>query len=169
MKLLGDFRAAHGVEPDITVRLIDDSQCSVVNFLKAQSESGAAQPKLALDKDVLKSDEAIRGTIEGINGRDAWLMLVDAQGATYDLSAIMRDRPDGTTSFALKLRPNTPNAVGDLVPQMIVVVATDEPLQSAKVPSGTTAESLLPIVSGELTSRGLAAGAAVAYFRFDTE
>ncbi len=167
--LLSGYRSEFGNEPDINVRLIDKSQCAVVDFLASLNQNGAEVPKLVLDKDVLKSGDPIRGTIDGINGRSIWLMLIDAQGATYDLTSILRPKPDGTAGFGLALKPNAPNAAGALVPQMIVVVATEEPLLSVKVPSGTTAESLLPIVQGELASRSLVAAAAAGYFRFDTK
>ncbi len=166
--LLSGYRSEFGDEPDINVRPINKSQCAVVDFLASLNQNGADVPKLVLDKDVLKSGEPIRGTIDGINGRSIWLMLIAANGDIYDLTSRLRPKPDGTASFGLALRP-APNEAGTLGPQMIVVIATDEPLLSVKVPSGTTAESLFPIVQGELASRSLAAAAAAVYFRFDTE
>ena len=167
-QLLTDFREAHGTEPEIGVRLIKDSQCAVVNFLKSVAGSDATAPRLTLDKDVLRSGEAIRGRVEQINGRPIWLMLVDAQGGTYDLSSRLKPQEDGTATFALGLRPNALTAGDELVPQMILAVATDAPLDSVAVPAGTTSESLMPIVQGEISSKGERAAATVGYFRFDT-
>jgi serine/threonine protein kinase len=168
-QLLRDFEAAHGTEPDIGVRLIKSSQCSVIGFLKDMVDSTESSPRLSLDKDVLKSGEPIRGRVELINGRTIWLLLVDAQGGTYDLSSRLRPQEDGTATFALALRPNTLGGADELVPQMIVAVASNAPIANAAAPPGTPSTVLMPLVQTELRNKGTTAAAAVGYFRFDTE
>jgi serine/threonine protein kinase len=168
-QLLTDFEAAHGTEPDIGVRLIKSSQCAVIRLLKGLSGRGGQSPKLSLDKDVLKSGEPIRGRVEQIADRNIWLMLVDAQGGTYDLSSRLKPQDDGSATFALALRPNTTGGPDELVPQMIVAVASDKPIANAKAPPGTPADVLIALVETELRNENVTASAAVSYFRFDTE
>lgn len=168
-QLLRDFESAHGTEPDIGVRLIKSSQCSLIGFLKDMVDSPESSPRLSLDKDVLKSGEPIRGRVELINGRTIWLLLVDAQGGTYDLSSRLRPQEDGTATFALALRPNALGGADELVPQMIVAVASNAPIANAAAPPGTPSTVLLPLVQTELRNKGTTAAAAVGYFRFDTE
>ena len=165
-KLLTEFEQAHGTEPDIGVRLIKPSQCSVISFLKGLDPDRSKAPTLTLDKTVLKSGEPIRGTVDKIDGREIWLMLVDAQGGIYDLSARLKPEEDGSAAFALALRPNTRGADDGLVPQMIIAVATDQAIINAKAPPGTPADVLMGLVVTELQDKNIEATAAVGYFRF---
>ncbi|MBM7068841.1 serine/threonine-protein kinase [Actibacterium sp. 188UL27-1] len=164
--LLADFQKAHGIEPDIGVRIVKPSQCPVIEFLKGLDPDRSKAPTLTLDKTVLKSREPIRGNVSQIGDREIWLMLVDAQGGIYDLSGLLKPQDDGSADFALSLRPNTRGADDGLVPQLIVAVATDTSIDNAKAPPGTPADVLMGLIKTELRSKGIEATAAAGYFRF---
>jgi len=170
-QLLTDFREAHGTEPKIGVRLVDESQCAVVTFVKNFAKTSEARPpKLTLDRDVLKSGEPIRGTIDQIEGRDLTLFLVDSQGGAYNLTSRLKPQEDGSSTFALALHPQ--GAAGrEIVPYLMLVIASDQPIGSSDTQAGTPTASLMPIIQAEIRQRGAAeeeaASAALGYFRFD--
>ncbi|MDT0681953.1 serine/threonine-protein kinase [Roseicyclus sp. F158] len=170
VRLLTDFETEYGFEPDIGVRQVNDSQCAVVGFMKDNAGGSEVSPTLTLDKDVLTSGEAIRGRIDQINGRPLFLMLVDAQGGTYDLTSRLRDQPDGTSTFAIALRPNSLTSDDGIVPQLIVAIASPTELATtASAPSGTSASILMRLLQEELDRKGETASVAPGYFRFDLE
>ncbi|MBT0957254.1 protein kinase [Alphaproteobacteria bacterium KMM 3653] len=167
-QLLADFQRAHGVEPDIEMRTVNESQCQVINFLRNMADSPAATPRLTLDKDVLKQGEHIVGKVSNLEDREIWLFLVDYNGGVYNISKRLSPKEDGTYTFSLKLSLPTLQA-GAFVPQLIVAVATDVPLKTIDVPDGTTSTVLMPIVQADIRRNGVTAASGAAYFRFDTE
>ncbi|MEO1306717.1 MAG: hypothetical protein AAFV38_01970, partial [Pseudomonadota bacterium] len=161
-----EFQTRFGTEPDIGVRLIKEAQCPVLDFLSRLDPDRSRSPFLSLDKTVLKSGEPIRGLVEGIGSREVWLFLVDSEGAIYDLSGRLVPEGSGRSSFSVALRPNDPDPGEQLVPQMIVAVATDGALSAARSAPGANANDVLPQVAAELRSTGRDGAAAVGYFRF---
>lgn len=169
-ELLTQFRDAFGTEPKIGVRLVDESQCSVVTFVKNLTRSDARAPNLRIDKDVLKPGEPIRGTIDRSEGRDLTLFLIDSEGGAYNLTSRLKPQPDGSSTFALALRPQ--GAAGrEIVPYLMLAIASAAPIGSADTPAGTPTSSLMPIIQAEIRQRGASeqdvASAALGYFRFD--
>ncbi|QDC10310.1 hypothetical protein FHY55_14110 [Oceanicola sp. D3] len=169
-ELLTEFRDEFGTEPKIGVRLVDDSQCAVVTFVKNLTRSEARAPALKLDRDVLKAGDPIRGTIDLIEGRSITLFLVDSRGGAYNLTSRLKPQDDGTATFALALRPQGADD-REIVPYLMLAIASNSKIGSADTQAGTPTNSLMPIIQAEIRQRGPeeenAASAALGYFRFD--
>ncbi|MBY6152192.1 protein kinase [Vannielia litorea] len=171
-ELLTAFREEFDTDPKIGARLVDDSQCSVVTFVKNITRSEARPPALKLDRDVLKAGDPIRGTIDLIEGRTITLFLIDSRGGAYNLTSRLKPQEDGTATFALALRPQGADD-REIVPYLMLAIATENKIGSADTQAGTPTSSLMPIIQAEIRQRGTAeqnaASAALGYFRFDDD
>ena len=60
-EMVNDFKLEFGTEPNIGVRLINDTQCPVLDFMNGLSENRGVTPSLILDNtsDVLKSGRGL--------------------------------------------------------------------------------------------------------------
>ncbi|RLJ36309.1 serine/threonine-protein kinase [Litoreibacter meonggei] len=164
-ELLEDFEAAQGVEPDIGVRLVRDSQCPVLDFVARLDRSGAAAPVLELDTDVLKIGDTLSGRLSGVLGRPVYLFLVSGKGGAFNLTSLLQPEPDGSQSFRFGM-----NSAGEdgSVPQMIVAVTTRSRLVTANAArNGADVAALMPIIETEIQTSGSEAAASVQYFRLD--
>ncbi len=166
-RLLADFTSAHGVEPDIGVRLINDPQCPVLDFMNAARDTAGLPATILLDNklDVLKSGEAVIGRIEGLAGRSAALFLVNGPGGATNLKPWMTTESDGSVSFSFTV---SLAAGADPTPQLLLAVITDQPLSKLDaVPNGVTARALVPFMQAELARARLKPIAALRYFRLE--
>lgn len=163
--LLKDFEAAHGVEPDIGVRVVLENQCPVVDFVSRLDRSDAVAPVLELDTDVLKSGDTLRGKLTGVLGRPVYLFLVSGKGGAFNLTSLLQPEPDGSQSFRFGMNSTDKDSS---VPQMIVAVTTRSRLVTANAArNGADVRALMPIVETEIQTSGSDAAASVQYFRLD--
>jgi eukaryotic-like serine/threonine-protein kinase len=165
--LLDSFTAAHGVEPDIGVRLIDANQCPVLDFMNAIKENRGIIPSLILDNssDILKSGETVSGRIEGLAGRSVALFLVNGAGGSTNLKPWMSRSSDGTLGFSFTVNLA---AGAEPTPQMILAVVTERPVEKLDaVPNGVTARALIPFMQNELENERQTALGSLRYFRLE--
>ncbi|MEP3348227.1 MAG: protein kinase [Litoreibacter sp.] len=163
--LLKDFETAHGVEPDIGVRIVRDNQCPVLDFVSKLDRSGATAPVLELDTDVLRSGDTLSGKLTGVLGRPVYLFLVSGKGGAFNLTSLLQTDADGSQSFRFGM-----NSAGEDggVPQMIVAVTTRSKLVTANAArNGADVAALMPIIETEIQTSRSAAAASVQYFRLD--
>jgi serine/threonine-protein kinase len=164
-ELLTDFKAAHGMEPDIGVHLVRESQCPVLDFVTQLDRSGASAPILELDTDVLKSGDTLSGKLTGVLGRPVYLFLVSGKGGAFNLTSLLQPASDGSQSFRCGMNSSGAD-VG--VPQMIVAVTTRSRLVTANAArNGADVAALMPIIETEIQTSGSKAAASVQYFRLD--
>ena len=164
-ELLTDFKAAHGMEPDIGVHLVRESQCPVLDFVTQLDRSGASAPILELDTDVLKSGDTLSGKLTGVLGRPVYLFLVSGKGGAFNLTSLLQPASDGSQSFRFGMNSSGED-VG--VPQMIVAVTTRSRLVTANAArNGADVAALMPIIETEIQTSGSKAAASVQYFRLD--
>lgn len=164
-ELLKDFSAAHGVEPDIGVRIVRENQCPVLDFVARLDRSGAAAPVLELDTDVLQSGDTLSGKLTGVLGRPVYLFLVSGKGGAFNLTSLLQTDADGSQSFRFGM-----NSAGEdgSVPQMIVAVTTRSRLVTANAArNGADVAALMPIIETEIQTSGSEAAASIQYFRLD--
>ncbi|MFN3971756.1 MAG: serine/threonine-protein kinase [Gemmobacter sp.] len=151
--LLSAFTAAHGVEPDIGVRIVNPPQCPVVEFAASARDNGTLPARIVLDNrsDVLKSGETVAGRIEGLAGRSVALFLVNGTvGATNNLKPFMSRASDGSTSFSFSVNLA---AGAEPTPQLLMAIVTDTPMTKLDaVPNGVTARTLVPFIATELAA-----------------
>ncbi|MBL4917936.1 serine/threonine-protein kinase [Szabonella alba] len=166
-RLLADFRAAHGVEPDIGVRLINDTQCPVLDFLNGIRANRGIPPSLVLDNasDVLKSGETVSGRVEGLAGRAVSLFLVNGAGGATNLKPWLSRASDGTLGFSFTVNLA---AGAEPTPQMILAVVTERSVDKLDaVPNGVTARALVPFMRSELERERQSPIGALRFFRLE--
>lgn len=166
-KLLEDFRAEHGVEPDIGVRLINDTQCPVLDFMNAIRNNRGIAPNLVLDNstDVLKSGETVSGRVEGLAGRAVSLFLVNGAGGATNLKPWLSRSSDGTLGFSFTVNLA---AGAEPTPQMILAVVTERAVDKLDaVPNGVTARALVPFMQSELERERQTPIGALRFFRLE--
>jgi hypothetical protein len=165
--LLDRFTAAHGVEPDIGVRLIDANQCPVLDFMNSIKGNRGIIPSLILDNasDILKSGETVSGRIEGLAGRSVALFLVNGAGGSTNLKPWTSRSSDGSLGFSFTVNLA---AGADPTPQMVLAVVTERPVEKLDaVPNGVTARALIPFMQNELENERQTALGSLRYFRLE--
>lgn len=165
--LVGEFRAAHGVEPVLDTRVVNDPQCPIVNFMNTLQDNQGIPPNLILDNTsaVLKSGETVSGRIDGLAGRAVSLFLVNGAGGATNLKPFLSRASDGSTgfSFTVNLAPGA-----EPTPQLLLAVVTGEEVTKLDVvPNGVTARALVPFVTSQLTESRQDALGVLRYFRLE--
>lgn len=148
-KLLSDFTAAHGIEPDLNTRVVSNPQCPVLDFAKRLQTDTAIPVFLVLDNPtgVVRSGEPVTGRIEGLAGRAVTLFSVNTEGATTNLKNFVTPAADGTLRFNFKL---TLTDETEPVPQLLMALVTDQPVKRLdSLPAGVTARTLMPFIAAE--------------------
>ena len=158
--MLAKFKQSYDVDPNIGVRIIEPQQCAVPDFLQALRGSTAEKPELALSSDIIKSGQALKGTLGNLEGRKTDILLVDNAGVVYNLAPHLKNA-DENASFNIKLglKTDTP------VPQMIIAVTSPNGLDTANVKDPILAETLFPKILAEINDKKVAASATAKYFK----
>ncbi len=164
-RLMSAFQREMGSEPDIGVRIVNDSQCPVLEFVKALKEGDTQPPVLTLDADVLVSGDTLSGRLTGVRGRPVWLFLVSGKGGVFDITSLLERQDDGSSRFGFGM---TLAEDDEPTPQMVVAVTTQTPLVTVRAAkAGANAAQLLRIVETEIETSSNPAAATVKYFRLD--
>lgn len=148
-KLLADYTAALGTEPDLNTRIVTNPQCPVLDFVNRLKSDTAIPVYLALDNPtgVVRSGEPITGRIEGLAGRAVTLFSINTTGATTNLKNFVAPAADGTVEFNFKL---TLTKESDSGPQLLMALVTDQPVKRLdSLPAGVTARTLMPFIAAE--------------------
>lgn len=132
----------------------------MADFLQALRNSPEDRPELSLSTDLIKSGEAIRGSLGNLDGRKTDVLLVDNAGAVYNLAGHLRQAGENA-SFNMSFGLATETAV----PQMIVAVSSPTGLDAAKVSQPVLAEKLFPEILAEISDKKIAAAATAKYFK----
>lgn len=165
--LVSEFAAEFGSEPQVGLRLIQQQQCPVVDFVRTTGRRGTlAPPEILLDgnRDVLKSGEELRGRIVGLEGRSVALFLISHIGGATPLNSFLREEPGGVLSFGIPLR--LPDGAAPR-PLMILAVATEVELPLDQVPRGAQVGRLMPLLDSALAASGREASTVLSYFRLE--
>ena len=166
-EMVNDFKLEFGTEPNIGVRLINDTQCPVLDFMNGLSENRGVTPSLILDNtsDVLKSGETVSGRVEGLAGRAVSLFLVNGAGGATNLKPWLSRASDGTLGFSFTVNLA---AGAEPTPQIILAVVTERAVEKLDaVPNGVTARALVPFMQSELEREPQPAIGAIRYFRLE--
>ena len=161
------WKAATEATPDVTVHLIDEPQCPILDFAARQKTDATKPVSVALNggAEVVKSGGTVSGVIEGLEGRPFALFLVSETGGASNLKDWISTGSDGTASFkfSVTLAKGAPPA-----PQLLLVIATDTELAKlAAVPNGVTAKSLMPFVDVQLKDAALNPTTGLGFFRLE--
>ncbi|RRH97430.1 serine/threonine protein kinase [Mesorhizobium tamadayense] len=164
-QMLNDFQSRFHLEPDISVRLIDQPQCEVTNFLRLLDRSGAERPQLVLDRSSVPDGSPISGTLATRGGLISNVMLIDHKGVAFNLDDRMVAQPDKATfSIPIGLAA-ADKAAGKAVPQIMLVITGPKDIQAAMFSRPTPASELLPKILEEIEADGSQFAATAKYFR----
>ncbi|WGR97035.1 protein kinase [Bradyrhizobium sp. ISRA443] len=127
------FRREQGFEASVGVRQVTQAQCPAVQFLSQVGSDQARAPRITLSATELRAGETLNGTIENFANRVVELLMVSDRGEVQSLSYLLKPGID-SLSFTLP----TARASG---PQLLLVVATPQVLDSLRQPRPTAADT----------------------------
>lgn len=157
-KLVSD---THGIEPDISMRPIVESQCSVVDFLGDIRPYETVKPALNLSNDWIKSGDSLRGSVSNIGDKVLSILLIDNQGVAYNLGPHL-NRTGDRAEFNIKLVDLAPR---DPLPQLILAIASDKEIETLKRDKPALAKSYFPEVLKALRRSNGDFGSAMKFFK----
>jgi eukaryotic-like serine/threonine-protein kinase len=157
------FRARFGFDAAIDVRTISDDQCVMVDALGNLSPAGATPVALDLSHSVLRSGGSLSGTISGLGDRHLSVLMVDNFGFVHDLAGYVT-RDEGTASF--EIDQMTTASEMDFEPQLVLAIASAEPLQSLDLAQSLPANELVPSLLEELAGNPEGLATDIGYFKF---
>ncbi|WP_095199099.1 serine/threonine-protein kinase [Mesorhizobium carmichaelinearum] len=164
-RMLSDFQAKFHVEPDISVRLIEPSQCEVTNFLRFLGQSAADKPQLVLDRTSVPDGTPISGTLVTRGGLISSVLLIDHKGMVFNLDdRIVAQSDKATFSIPIGLGA-ADKATGKAVPQIIMVITGPQDIQAAAISTPMPASVVLPKILEEIETDGSQFSATAKYFR----
>ncbi|TIM45823.1 MAG: serine/threonine protein kinase [Mesorhizobium sp.] len=164
-RMLSDFQARFRVEPDISVRLIEPSQCEVTNFLRFLDQMPADKPQLVLDRTTVPSGSPIGGTLVTQGGLISSVLLIDHRGMAFSLDDLVLAQADKAT-FNIPIDLGAADkAAGKVVPQIIMVITGPQDIQAAAFSAPTPAALLLPRILEEIDANRAEFSATAKYFR----
>jgi serine/threonine protein kinase len=164
-QMLGGFQARFHVEPDVSVRLIEPSQCEVTNFLRFLGASTADKPQLVLDQTSVPNGSPISGTLVTHGGLVSSVLLIDHKGMAFNLDdRVVAESDKATFSIPIGLGA-ADKAAGKAVPQLIMVITGPEDIQAASFSTPVPAWVLLPRILDEIGTKGSEYSATAKYFR----
>jgi serine/threonine-protein kinase len=164
-QLLGEFQAKFHVEPDISVRLIQPTQCGITDFLRFMGASTADRPQLVLDQTSVPDGSPIDGTLVTRGGLVSSIILIDHRGVAFNLDDRVVVQADKAT-FSIPIALGAADkAGGKALPQIIMVITGPDEIKAADFSTPTPASVLLPRILDEIGARTSAFSATAKYFR----
>ncbi|RWE44308.1 serine/threonine-protein kinase [Mesorhizobium sp.] len=164
-RMLNDFRSRFHVEPDISVRLIEQPQCEVTNFLRFIDRNRVESPQLVLDRTSVPDGAPISGTLVTHGGLVSNVMLIDHRGIAFNLDdRIVAQADKATFNIPIGLGA-ADKAAGKALPQIMLVITGPKDIQAAMFSRPTPVSELLPKILEEIGSDGSRFSASAKYFR----
>lgn len=164
-KLLVDFNARFGSEPNIGVRLIRPKQCAVTDFLNGLRRNPSDAPTLSLVKYELADRDPMSGELQILPSQQTYLLLIDHDGIVHNLDGILKKTGD-RASFNIAVGLGAVKTVDKTaVPQVLLGISASAPLATLNTMQALPAADLLPRVMAEIDSRKVEAAATARYFR----
>ncbi|MBW8907615.1 MAG: protein kinase [Mesorhizobium sp.] len=164
-QMLNDFKSRFHLEPDISVRLIDQPQCEVTNFLRFVDRNGLERPQLDLDRTSVPDGAPISGALLTHGGLVSNVMLIDHRGIAFNLDDRMVAQTDKAT-FSIPIGLGAADkAAGKALPQIMLVITGPRDIQAAMFTRPTPVSELLPKILEEIEADGSQFSATAKYFR----
>ncbi|MFK0689369.1 protein kinase [Mesorhizobium sp. IMUNJ 23033] len=164
-RMLQDFQARFHVEPDISVRLIEPTQCEITSFLSFLGRTATDKPQLVLDRTSVPDGSPIGGTLVTHGGLISSVLLIDHKGMAFNLDDRMVVQSDRAT-FKIPIGLGAADkAAGKAVPQIILVITGPRDIQAAAFSAPTPASVVLPKILEEIETSGSEFSATAKYFR----
>jgi len=164
-RMLNDFRSRFHLEPDISVRLIEQPQCEVTNFLRFLDRNRVEGPQLVLDRTSVPDGAPISGTLVTHVGLVSNVMLIDHRGIAFNLDdRIVAQADKATFNIPIGLGA-ADKAAGKALPQIMLVITGPKDIQAAMFSRPRPVSELLPRILEEIGADGSRFSATAKYFR----
>ena len=164
MQLLNAFQGEFKIEPDVGVRLIEQPQCVVADFLRDLPRSSSHVPDLTLDRTSVPNGTPVSGKLSDLGERKPEMLLIDHKGMAFSLNGRLSGTGDGRT-FSIPIGLSSADqAARKVVPQMIIVLASPNGIKAADFSAPTPAAEILPAILAEIRTND-DASATAKYFR----
>jgi predicted Ser/Thr protein kinase len=157
------FKKAMGFEPDIGVRQVTAPECPALTFLGELRGNRTLAPRITIEDTNLKSGQTLVGVVDNYGNRHVELLIVSDEGTVQNVTRLLKSSPEGK-SFNLRLERT--GASGPQ-PQLLVAVASAQPLDALNARSEVQASQFFPQVLIEAARTGLKLGATAKYFKLD--
>lgn len=165
VQMLGAFQTKFGIEPDISVRLIEPAQCEVTHFLNALGAAAPEKPNLTLDRTSVPNGSPISGTLQTLGGLRSSLLLVDHKGMVFSLDDKVVVQ-SGKATFSVPIGLGAADqASGKAVPQIIIAITGASDIDAATFANPKSASVVLPGILAEIHKKRLAFSATAKYFQ----
>jgi serine/threonine-protein kinase len=165
VQMMGAFQNKFGIEPDVSVRLIEPAQCEVTHFLNALGAAAPEKPDLTLDQTSVPNGSPISGTLQTLGGLRSSLLLVDHKGMVFNLDdKVVVQAGKATFSVPIGLGA-ADKASGKAVPQIIIAITGASDIEAATFANPTSASVVLPSILAEIQKKRLAFSATAKYFQ----
>ena len=161
--LRNSLRERFGFDAAIDLRSVSDDQCVMVEALDRLATADASPVNLDLSHSVLRSGGSLSGTISGLGERHLSLLMLDNFGFVHDLAGYVTEN-EGTATF--EIEQMTTASQMDFQPQLVLSIASAEPLQSLDLAQSLPASELLPGLLEEIASESEGLATDIGYFKF---
>jgi hypothetical protein len=165
------FKRALGFEADIGLWRVTSPQCPAVTMLSQLRSSRDEPPYLRVPAFTLRDGDRLTGAVGSLVHKYIELLLVGDDGSVQNVSRALNSdcskgcAPSGSSfEFDLPL-PRGSRAEGQ--PQLLLAIASSDPLVSAKVSAATPADQVFPRILVEAARKGQPLAAAVKYFKIE--
>ncbi len=156
------FQKENGFEAQIQLRPVTAAQCPVTTFLRQLDKRIDRRPRLQIGAFVMKSGEALSGSVEGFDGQNLDILLIGDDGLVYNLASYLR-RDGAKATFALKLQ----STGGAAKPQIVLALVSPSPLATTSGANPMPATEFFAALAEEAKRSGDTLGLGLKYFRLE--
>lgn len=151
------LRRANGFEADIGVRTVNPAQCPAITFLGRLRGSATLAPKLEISASFLSVGQMLSGSVSGLDGRDAEILVVADDGSVRSIPLNRPSEGSDSPSFSWRVASD----LGDGKLQLILAVARSKGPPGLRLNQPTPAAKFFPRLANEAekTDQTLAATA----------
>ncbi|WP_046868086.1 serine/threonine-protein kinase [Microvirga massiliensis] len=157
-----DFRQRWGFEAQISLRLVTNTQCPAVEFLKRVDNFKEPAPRLQIVSYNLRGSQPLIGRVEGLGDRHVALLLVSDDGYVDVLPPEATKRSGAILTFTQGLRKgrHTSKAI-------LIAIASSQPLAAVAARKSVPTGDLFTKLFDEVTRTRQTLGIDAAYFIFE--
>jgi len=157
------FRKRNGFEAQINLRLVNETQCPAIAFLKKIGLDPDRAPKLQLDSYSIRDTESLKGTVDKPPGRHVDVLLVSDDGYAYSLANYTKVEGD-VAKFTVRVGRT---GSGRAKPQLVIAISSPQPLALLGSGKPIAADALFPLIVDEARAQGMTLDVAVKYFKLE--
>jgi serine/threonine-protein kinase len=149
------FKREFGADPELNGRPITSPQCPVIELLRPAVSAASNAPRIELADSSIGPDMPLSGKIRNLGGRQAYLVLVDNDGAAYRLDVKRQPASDSAT-FSIQPHPD-PGSIGPL--QVVLAIASAKPIPALDSFRSGPLKTIAPTLLEEARNGSAALGA----------